>query len=92
MQTQEVRVKGARGHSERCRKIIMEAITLEEEGFERIRRDQERMDWRQKEKEGAAGSEEKETDDQENDGGMEVDQPEDKEETMRLLRKVIGRL
>ena len=85
-------LQGARGHSERCRKRIMEAISQEEEGFERIRRDQERMDWRQKEKEGIAGVEEKETEEKENEGGMEVDEPEDKEETVRLLRKVIGRL
>ena len=35
---------------------------------------------------------EKDLEEKENEGWMEVDAPEDKEETLRLLRKVIGRL
>ena len=40
---------GARVHSEACRKILMEAISQEEEGFERVRLDQERVDRREAE-------------------------------------------
>ena len=43
-------MKGARGHTETCRRRIMEAVSQEEEGFERIRRDQERLEWRRNER------------------------------------------
>ena len=80
---------GARTHSERCRKRIMEAISQEEEGFERIRRDQERMDWRKKAQEQESKGAEQEV--------MEVESEEelmevDDEEKVKMLYKVIGRI
>ena len=44
------------------------------------------MHWRTQEREGEAGPEEKETEEKDNEGGMEVDAPEDKEETLRMLK------
>ena len=35
---------GGRTHSERCRQRIMEAISQEEQGFDKVRKDQERLE------------------------------------------------
>ena len=80
---------GGRTHIERSRKRIMEAISQEEQGFDKVRKDQERMEWRVK------GKQQEEA---EPDGGLcEDNQEEDpmeveEESKVQMLFKVIARI
>ena len=67
----------------------MEAISQEESGFDKVRRDQERLDWRIKERQRKEEEPEEEKKEEEQEGAqMEVEE----ESKVHMLFRVIGRI